>query len=97
MRLNFAKESAIPVAYTHLRLTFVECSGEITPTAQALFIHRNTLKYRLDKIFEITKRDPQNLEDLFYLYTAVVHYLLVKRGLDAPHYTCLLSTSAIVV
>ncbi len=68
-------------------LTFVECSGEITPTAQALFIHRNTLKYRLDKIFEITKRDPQNLEDLFYLYTAVVHYLLVKRGLDAPQYT----------
>lgn len=67
-------------------LTFVECNGEITPTAQALFIHRNTLKYRLDKIYEITKRDPQNLEDLFYLYTAVVHYLLKKRGSSLPIY-----------
>ena len=68
-------------------LIFMECSGQITPAAEALFIHRNTLKYRLDKIYEITGRDPQNLEDLFYLYTAVIHYLLVKRGADVPQYT----------
>ncbi|MDR0841381.1 MAG: helix-turn-helix domain-containing protein [Christensenellaceae bacterium] len=56
--------------------TYVECNGEVTNTAQKLYIHRNTLKYRLNKIFEMTGKDPLNFTDSFYLYMAVVLYKL---------------------
>jgi carbohydrate diacid regulator len=38
---------------------FFECNLNISETARILFVHRNTLLYRLDKIFKITKRDPR--------------------------------------
>lgn len=52
---------------------------EIISTAKELYIHRNTLKYRLEKIHHITGKDPRLCEDLFYLYTAIIHYLMVKN------------------
>lgn len=39
-------------------------NGNITTTAEKLFIHRNTLKYRIQKIEEITEYDLRNLKDL---------------------------------
>lgn len=52
--------------------TYMQHDGNVTATAQSLFVHRNTLTYRLDKIGEITGKDPRRSEDLFYLYTALV-------------------------
>ena len=43
-----------------------------------LFIHRNTLKYRLDKIQELTGKNPRSFQDLFYLYVLYVLYRLSK-------------------
>lgn len=40
-------------------------------TAQALFIHRNTLEYRLNKIAELTRLDLSQTDDRFLLYIAV--------------------------
>ena len=34
---------------------FLECNGNLTETSDRLFIHRNTLKYRLERIRDITE------------------------------------------
>ncbi len=51
-------------------LAYYESAGELNEAAKHLFIHRNTLRYRLDKIEEITGKDPRNIRDLLQLYTA---------------------------
>jgi len=38
---------------------FFDCNLNISETSRVLFIHRNTLLYRLDKIYKLTKRDPR--------------------------------------
>ncbi|UOY87456.1 CdaR family transcriptional regulator [Bacillus glycinifermentans] len=53
-------------------LCYIEENGEIGEVASRLFIHRNTLSYRLKKIKAATGCDPKNLEDLFKLYTAMM-------------------------
>lgn len=40
-------------------------------TARALYIHRNTLIYRLDRITELTGYNPRNFEDAVHLYLAL--------------------------
>ncbi|MDN4525550.1 CdaR family transcriptional regulator [Fictibacillus fluitans] len=46
--------------------------GELNKIAESLFIHRNTLRYRLDKIKELTGKDPRQAKDLIQLYMASV-------------------------
>ena len=40
-------------------------------TSKALFIHRNTLEYRLNRISELTGRDLGNFDDRLLLYVAL--------------------------
>jgi len=47
----------------------------LVPSA-ALFIHRNTLLFRLNRIGEITGFYPQHLKDAINLYTALTLYKL---------------------
>lgn len=49
---------------------YIKESGELNKIAESLYIHRNTLRYRLDKIAELTAKDPRNVKDLLELYTA---------------------------
>lgn len=59
-----------------LSVTFraiIETDGDMNAAAKKLFIHRNTLRYRLDKITKITGKDPRKMTDLLYLYLS---YLL---------------------
>ncbi len=49
---------------------YIRENGELNKIAESLFIHRNTLRYRLEKITELTKKDPRNIRDLMELYTA---------------------------
>ncbi len=44
--------------------------GDLGKTADRLFIHRNTLRYRLDKITEVTGKDPRNMKMMLELYVA---------------------------
>ncbi|MBS4219493.1 helix-turn-helix domain-containing protein [Bacillus sp. FJAT-49711] len=46
---------------------FFDCNFNIKETAEKLFIHRNTLIYRLNKIKEESGYDPQNFKDAFAL------------------------------
>lgn len=51
---------------------YIACNGKTANTAAHLYIHRNTLQYRLASIYRITGKDPKNVKDLFYLYATSV-------------------------
>ena len=55
---------------------YVYNNGEANTTSEALHIHRNTLNYRLEKIQEISGKNPRNLIELFELFTAYVVSML---------------------
>ncbi|QXM05137.1 CdaR family transcriptional regulator [Crassaminicella indica] len=52
--------------------TYIEANGEMNETAKHLNIHRNTLNYRLEKIYELTEKHPKNLLDLVELLSGIV-------------------------
>ncbi|WP_442593727.1 sugar diacid recognition domain-containing protein [Neobacillus sp. D3-1R] len=54
--------------------TFIKENGELNKVAESLFIHRNTLRYRLDKITEQTGKDPRKMKDIIELYVAKLLY-----------------------
>ncbi|MCM3793795.1 PucR family transcriptional regulator [Priestia megaterium] len=51
---------------------YIEENGEGSTAAKKLFIHRNTLSYRLDRIQSITGKDPRKVKDLLELYVAML-------------------------
>ncbi|WP_079509075.1 sugar diacid recognition domain-containing protein [Mesobacillus jeotgali] len=51
----------------------IETNGDMNSAAQKLFIHRNTLRYRLDKITEITGKDPRKTTDLLHIYLSFLN------------------------
>ncbi|MCM3152556.1 sugar diacid recognition domain-containing protein [Priestia megaterium] len=51
---------------------YIEENGEGSTAAKKLFIHRNTLSYRLDRIQSITGKDPRKVKDLLELYVALL-------------------------
>ena len=54
--------------------TYFEMNGNVSQTAEKLFIHRNTLQYRFHKIKEITGFDIYHIDDLVQLRLAVLQY-----------------------
>ena len=72
---NGINELFCSASYEDLRQTlevFFEVGGNQTEAINRLFIHRNTMKYRLDRIQELTSKNPRVFHDLFYLYVAYV-------------------------
>lgn len=62
--------------------TFFECNLNIAKSAQALFIHRNTLIYRLKKIKEETGYDPQIFKDAVPLQLATWMNQKAKKNIN---------------
>lgn len=56
-------------------------NGSIEKTSERLFIHKNTLQYRLQKIVQITNKDPRKLKDSYIFMAALRIYdsLLQQR------------------
>jgi carbohydrate diacid regulator len=54
----------------------IDTNGDMNKAAQRLFVHRNTLRYRLDKITEITGKDPRKTTDLLHLYLSFLNHEL---------------------
>ncbi|MED4037079.1 PucR family transcriptional regulator [Niallia taxi] len=54
--------------------TFIENNGHNTNTAKKLFIHRNTLQYRLDKFTERTGLPLKNYHNFFTAYLACLYF-----------------------
>lgn len=63
---------------------FFENSLNVSATSRELFIHRNTLVYRLDKIQKLTGLDLRNFEDAitFRIALMVVEYMKYKEKMD---------------
>lgn len=51
---------------------YFENNSNIGLTAEALFTHRNTVKYRLDRVEEITGLNLKNPDDCFKVYLAIL-------------------------
>ncbi|WP_010238209.1 sugar diacid recognition domain-containing protein [Clostridium arbusti] len=52
---------------------FIKENGELNNVSNKLFIHRNTLNYRLNKIYKLTNMNPKKYTDLFWLYCAIIN------------------------
>ena len=66
---------------------FLDHGGDSKPTAEALFIHRNTLSYRLDQIKELTGLDPRSLNDAVLFRVALLSRELQGLPLSAGEKT----------
>ena len=53
-------------------LMYVEENGDVNKVASKLFIHRNTLRYRLERINELTGKNPRKLKELVELYLSLL-------------------------
>ncbi|MEW8972613.1 MAG: sugar diacid recognition domain-containing protein [Tissierellaceae bacterium] len=56
--------------------SYIKHNGSIKRTSQELFIHKNTLQYRLKRLKKITGFDPRNINDMVVLYFAFVLFRL---------------------
>jgi len=51
-------------------MAWCESGYNLVEASKALYIHRNTLIYRLSKIEELTNKSPRDYEHAFALYLA---------------------------
>lgn len=58
--------------YSEILETYVRKNGSILEASEELFIHKNTLQYRLNKIYKETNYNPRELKDLIILYIGMM-------------------------
>lgn len=58
--------------WSEMLMAFAWNDGSINSTSEELFIHKNTLQYRLKKVKEVTGYDPRKLRDFTILYLATL-------------------------
>jgi len=51
---------------------FFDSNLSVNRAANKLFVHRNTMTYRLDRVQSLTGLDPRNFYDAMYLYLAIM-------------------------
>ncbi|MFP4177632.1 MAG: CdaR family transcriptional regulator [Acholeplasmataceae bacterium] len=54
-----------------LILNYIAHNGSINAVSEALYIHKNTVQYRLNKIANLTGYNPRHIKDLVSLYIAL--------------------------
>ena len=63
---------------------FFENNLNVSETARKLFVHRNTLVYRLEKIKKLTGLDLREFDDAITFKVALmVKKYLISRGIEA--------------
>ena len=62
--------------WTNLLVVYFKCNGSLNETAKQLYLHKNTLQYKLSKIFERTGFDPRDRIDCVTLYLA--NYIVLE-------------------
>ena len=65
-------------------LCYLENNRSLVRTADKLFIHRNTLVYRLQKIEDHISLDRENYRDVDYLKLSMNILALIERRIDLP-------------
>ena len=76
--INYENIKKIDENLLHTGLNFIENDLNISKTSNALFLHRNTLIYRLEKIKESLNLDLRNFKDSLVFYISIKTYLLNK-------------------
>lgn len=61
-------------------IQYYQCDRNLEETAKKLFIHKNTIKYRLHKIKELTGLDVKVQEDSFKLYLSIIAEKILLHG-----------------
>lgn len=59
--------------------TYINSNRSIDQTAQTLCLHKNTVQYRLNKVYELTGYNPRYAWDLTFLHTVVLAYKMGIR------------------
>lgn len=77
--INLDKINLIDKDLIRIGLGFIENNLNISKTSSTLFLHRNTLIYRLDKIKELFDLDLRNFKDAMIFYLLVNIYILNKN------------------
>lgn len=57
--------------YTGLLKEYIECNGSINRMGERLFLHKNTIQYKLNKIQQKTGIDPRTSEGISLFYLAL--------------------------
>ncbi len=77
----YAPLAAAPAPLLRTVDAYLEAGGALEPAARALFVHPNTVRYRLHRVAEMTGRDPWTPRDLLILQTALI---VGRLGVTAP-------------
>jgi DNA-binding PucR family transcriptional regulator len=64
--------------------SYLDCGGSYDDTAEVLTIHRSTLRYRLQRIREVSGFDLNDVEARFNLHVATRAWRVVGIGAGAP-------------
>ena len=83
-RLRDAVYAPLAAATTPLLETldaYLDHGAALEPAARSLFIHPNTLRYRLRRVAELTGTDPWNPRDVAVLRVALILGRLHRDGL----------------
>ena len=73
--------------YCKTLYVWLACERNIVHSAKALFIHRNTMKYRLERIFDLVPLDMDQLEVRIRLLLSL-HHLLRENGVSLSFDEC---------
>ncbi len=66
--------------YVGILKTFYTFEGSLKDASQALFIHKNTLQYRLNKILDLTGYDPRKISISYMFMMAIKIYDALQSG-----------------
>lgn len=62
--------------YAILVDSYIRHNGSITKASEELFLHKNTLQYRLNKLYNLTGFNPRNISEMVVLYLAFTLFRL---------------------
>jgi len=68
-----ANLAALDNDYLTIITTLYNHQGNLSSAAKALYLHRNTLQYRLDKFQDLTGFSLRQMDDLVFCYLLVLH------------------------
>jgi DNA-binding PucR family transcriptional regulator len=63
---------------------YLDCGGAVETCARQLFVHPNTVRYRLKRIADITGRDPMSPRDAYVLRIAATVGRLTRTRNESP-------------
>ncbi|CCQ16074.1 putative uncharacterized protein [Rhodococcus sp. AW25M09] len=64
---------------------YLDCGGAVETCSRQLFVHPNTVRYRLKRIAEVTGRDPTNPRDAYVLRVAATVGRLARTHHEPSH------------